>query len=269
MLVFDDFDDPIGVGMPFLGVEGHDAGVPVGRVGQAVGRDLRDCGAGRVGNRLLRPDITPMPADLHDHAHHTDGGEQDASAYCTDGYRGDCNNQRQHAQPRHQRDDKRHVPFAVEIVGQHAQQHGQQDDGGGQPEHRGQKVCCCGTAGHAMLRAVEGGGWRMLCRAARPDPRFRFRLCVRVRHRYCRRSHARFRRFAAWLPFITFPFTIRNTALVRHLLPARFTVLLRAPVPHATMRTFLSHFLLRGMAALEQTTLMTCLRNGENTGMGE
>ena len=56
MLVFDDFDDPIGVGMPFLGVEGHDAGVPVGRVGQAVGRDLRDCGAGRVGNRLLRPD---------------------------------------------------------------------------------------------------------------------------------------------------------------------------------------------------------------------
>lgn len=36
MLVFDDFDDPIGVGMPFLGVEGHDAGVPVGRVGQAI-----------------------------------------------------------------------------------------------------------------------------------------------------------------------------------------------------------------------------------------
>ena len=156
MLVFDDFDDPIGVGMPFLGVEGHDAGVPVGRVGQAVGRDLRDCGAGRVGNRLLRPDITPMPADLHDHAHHADGGEQDASAYCTDGYRGDRNNQRQYAQPRHQRDDKRHVPFAVEVVGQHAQQHGQQDDGGDQPEHRGQKVCCCGTAGHAMLRAVEG-----------------------------------------------------------------------------------------------------------------
>ena len=77
------------------------------------------------------------------------------------------------------------------------------------------------------------------------------------------------RRFAAWLPFITFPFTIRNTALVRHLLPARFTVLLRAPVPHATMRTFLSHFLLRGMAALERTTLRTCLRDGENTGMGE
>ena len=57
---------------------------------------------------------------------------------------------------------------------------------------------------------------------------------------------------------------LRNTARVRHLLPARFTVLLRAPVPHATMRTFLSHFLLRGMAALEQTTLMTCLLNGEN-----
>lgn len=97
-----------------------------------------------------------MPADLHNHAHHADGGEQDAAAYCTDGYRGDRNNQRQYAQPRHQRDDKRHVPFAVKIVGQHAQQHGQQDDGGDQPEHRGQKVCCCGTAGHAMLRAVEG-----------------------------------------------------------------------------------------------------------------
>lgn len=146
---------------------------------------------------------------------------------------------------------------------------GQQDDGGGQPEHRGQKVCCCGTAGHAMLRAVEGAAGACFVELRAQILDFAFA---------CAFGHSAsllppFSRLASqvcrWLPFITFPFTIRNTARVRHLLPARFTVLLRAPVPHATMRTFLSHFLLRGMAALEQTTLMTCLRNGENTGMGE
>ena len=97
-----------------------------------------------------------MPANLDDHAGHADDGEQGAAADGADGQADDRDRQGQQSQPRHERHDEWNVAFAVETVGQHAQEHGQEDDGCGQPEQRGQRVHGRAATGHATLRAVEG-----------------------------------------------------------------------------------------------------------------
>ena len=155
MLSLHGFDDFAGVGRTLFGVKGHDACVFVGRVRQTIGFRLRDGLAGVLGNRLSRFDIPPMPADLHDHAHHADDGERCTSSDLSDGECDDRDNRGQETQPWHQCDDDRNVAFAVEAVGEHAEQHGQQDDGGGQPECDGQDAQDGAAPGHAALGVVE------------------------------------------------------------------------------------------------------------------
>ena len=96
-----------------------------------------------------------MPADLHNHAHHADGGERCTSSNLSDDECDNRDNRGQESQPWHQCDNDRHVAFAVEAVGEHAQQHGQQDDGGGHPECDGQDVQDGAATGHVALGLVE------------------------------------------------------------------------------------------------------------------
>ena len=99
-----------------------------------------------------------MPDDLHNHANHADDGERRTSSDPSDGKRDDRDNRGQESHPWHQRDDDRHVALAVEAVGEHTQQHGQQDDGGGQPECDGQDAQDGAAPGHVALGLVEATG---------------------------------------------------------------------------------------------------------------
>lgn len=57
-----------------------------------------------------------MPADLHNHAHHADGGERCTSSNLSDDECDNRDNRGQESQPWHQCDNDRHVAFAVEAV---------------------------------------------------------------------------------------------------------------------------------------------------------
>lgn len=98
--------------------------------------------------------------------------------------------------------------------------------------------CCDGTCCVGLGRGCCDCGpcWRR--RVARPDSQSRVRLRFRCRCRV--RCCFRLCRFATCLPYITFPFTIRNVIWIRCERSARFTVPLRTavfPAALAAVRT--------------------------------